>query len=165
MTFPTMDKALLQQQLVVALETVHQGAIDAAMLAYNTAIDEENVAENRYDTLGLEAAYLAQGQAQRVTACEAELRAFRAMPLLHFAPSEPVAVGALITLQQEGADEQYLFLGPAAGGLKLQFGGKPIMVITLSAPLGQALLGGVAGDEVAVSVAGTARHYEIVAVC
>lgn len=160
-----MDKARLQQLLVQALEAVRQGAIDAAMLAYSTAIDEENVAENRYDTLGLEAAYLAQGQAQRVTECEAELRAFQAMPVLHFAPSEPVAVGALITLQQEGADEQYFFLGPAAGGLKLQFGGKPIMVITLCAPLGQALLGAVAGDAVAVSAAGTTRHYEILAVC
>lgn len=164
MTCP-VDKALLQQQLVQVLETVHQSAIDAAMLAYNTAIDEENVAENRYDTLGLEAAYLAQGQAQRVTACEAELNAFKAMPAMNFSPAAPIAVGALITLHQEHGGEQHLFLGPAAGGLKLLFGGKPIMVITHSAPLGQALLGRVAGDEVTVGVAGTTRHYEIVAVC
>lgn len=165
MALAVMDKLLLLQQLVQALEAVHQGAIDAAMLAYTTAIDEENVAENRYDTLGLEAAYLAQGQAQRVTECEAELSAFKALPAINFSSVVPIAIGALITLTEESGGERYLFLGPAAGGMKLTFGGKNIMVITPSAPLGRALLGCVAGDEVAVNVAGTIRHYEIMAVC
>ena len=37
---------------------------------------EENIAENKYDTLGLEAAYLAQGQAQRVNECYLSIQQF-----------------------------------------------------------------------------------------
>jgi hypothetical protein len=160
-----MNKRLLLEQIVLALAAVHQGAMDAAMLAYNTATHEENVAENKYDTLGLEAAYLAQGQAQRVTECEAELHAFKLLSAADFSPLQPLAVGALIILSDEKGVEQNLFFGPAAGGLKLRFEGKNIVIITPSSPLGQALLGRVVGDEVAVNVAGKARHYEIMAVC
>lgn len=160
-----MNKLLLLEQMVQALAAVHQGAMDAAMLAYNTATHEENVAENKYDTLGLEAAYLAQGQAQRVMECEAELNAFKTLSVTDFAPLQPLAVGALITLHDAEGDEQYLFLGPSAGGLKLSFEGDNIVVITPLSPLGQALLGRVVGDEVAVNVAGKTRNYEIMAVC
>ena len=34
---------------------MHQGAVDAAQRAYETAADEENEAENKYDILDLEA--------------------------------------------------------------------------------------------------------------
>lgn len=160
-----MNKRLLLQRLVEALELLHQGAVDAAMLAYNTATHEENVAENKYDTLGLEAAYLAQGQAQRVAECATDLSAFRRLTALDFSPDTPIAVGALITLNDRYGAARHLFFGPAAGGLKLAVDGKSIMVITAAAPLGQVLSGRCVGDEVSVSVSGQTTHYEITALC
>ena len=60
-----MDKFLLQQQVLERLAEDLLQAEQAVRAAHETATHEENIAENKYDTLGLEAAYLATGQARR----------------------------------------------------------------------------------------------------
>ena len=159
-----MDKTLLLKQILDEFEAVYQGAVNAAMLAYDTATHGENVAENKYDTLGLEAAYLAQGQAQRVDECKADLAAFKGLAATKFSPDKSVAIGALVIIKDEQGSEQSLFLGPAAGGLKLTFHQKDIMIITPSAPLGAALLGHFVHDEIEMNVGGQNKHYEITAI-
>ncbi|NOR51503.1 MAG: transcription elongation factor [Gammaproteobacteria bacterium] len=159
-----MNKTLLLKHILDELEAVYQVAVDAAMLAYNSATHDENVAESKYDTLGLEASYLAQGQAQRVTECKADLSAFKKLTAMEFSEQIPIAIGALITLKDNQGAEKTLFLGPAAGGLKLIFSQKEMMIITPSAPLGQALLGHFIDDYVEVNVAGQKQDYEITAV-
>ena len=159
-----MNKALLLKQLLNALEAVHQGAVDAAMQASDTATHEETVAENKYDTFGLEASYLAQVQAKRVTECEADVAAFKKLPATDFTGEMPIALGALVTLEDESGTEQTLFLGPAAGGLKVRFNEKELMIITRTAPLGAALFGRIEGDEVNIDVGGEKKRYEITAV-
>ena len=159
-----MDKALLHKQIVELLDSVYQGAVDAAMLAYNTATHEENVAENKYDTLGLEASYLAQGQAQRVEECKADLAAFKALEPIEFSDPLPITIGALIVLMDDQGVEQYLFLGPAAGGLKFIYSDIEVTVITPSAPLGQALLGHFVNDEINMDIADQKLTYEIIAI-
>ncbi len=57
---------------------------------------EENIAENMYDTLGLEAAYLATGQARRVEAIRqamANWRQFRPRP---YDASKGIQLGAVV---------------------------------------------------------------------
>ena len=159
-----MNKTLLLKQILNELEAVCRSAVDAAMLAYNTATHDENVAENKYDTLGLEASYLAQGQAQRVAECKADLTAFKRLRATKFSEQTPIAIGALITLKDDQESEQTLFLGPAAGGLKLIFSEKEMMIITPSAPLGQALLGRFIDDNIEMKVGGQKKYYEIIAV-
>jgi hypothetical protein len=63
-----MDKFLLQQQVLERLAKDLLQAEEAARAAHKTATHEENIAKNKYDTLGLEAAYLATGQARRAEA-------------------------------------------------------------------------------------------------
>lgn len=63
-----MDKCLLQQQVLERLAEDLLQVEQAARVAHETATHEENIAENKYDTLGLEAAYLATGQARRAEA-------------------------------------------------------------------------------------------------
>ena len=105
-----MKKNDLISHILTKLESVHQDAIDAARRAHQTATDKENVAENKYDTLGLEASYLAQGQAKRVVECEQDIAAFK--KLLHLDDSQPVVigVGSLVVLQHS-TSQQYFFLG------------------------------------------------------
>lgn len=159
-----MNKSLLRKQILTALETARQRAVDAAQQAYNTATHEENVAENKYDTLGLEAAYLAHGQSLRVTECEADLAAFKKLADPTCSHQTPIVVGTLIYLKDDCNVEQYLFLGPAAGGLKLTFCQKDIIIITPTAPLGQALIGRFVDDEIEITVGGQKKYYEITAV-
>ena len=156
-----MNKTLLFEEIVCALEAIHQGSVDAAMQASDTATDKESVAENKYDTFGLEASYLAHGQTERMLECEANLAAFNKLVPVIFTETMPIAIGAVITLEDELGAEQVLFLGPAAGGMKVCCEEKDIMLITRSAPLGAALFGRYKGDEVETDLSGKKNRYEI----
>jgi hypothetical protein len=63
-----MDKFLLQQQVLERLAEDLLQAESTMRAAHETATHAENIAENKYDTLGLEAAYLSTGQARRAEA-------------------------------------------------------------------------------------------------
>lgn len=163
------DKPVLLQQILEQLTRLLQQAREAAMLAHQSATDKENVAENKYDTLGLEASYLAQGQAQRVAEIELDIEAFsepslQTLAKQTFSNDMEITMGALVGLIDENQHEQNIFLGPSAGGLKLRHHHKDIMVITVSAPLGQALLGCLQGDEFDLKVADQQKSYEIISV-
>jgi len=159
-----MNKSGLLKQILCMLELVHQNACTATARAKDTATNKNNVAENKYDTLGLEAAYLAHGQAQRVVECQRDLAEFKKMKAIDFTDQSPIAPGALIELKDENGEEKHLFLGPAAGGLKFCFEQKQILIVTPSAPLGKAMLGCLVSDELDVNIGGKNTHYEIMAV-
>lgn len=159
-----MNKALLLQQIITELENVHQVACAAAKRAHDSATDKANKAENQYDTLGLEAAYLAHGQSQRVLECAEELAAFKQLASVAVIDSTAIRLGSLIQLVDEDDNQRWLFLGPSAGGLKLMFAQQEITLITPSAPLGEALIGLTIDDEIAMTVTGKPVGYEITAI-
>jgi transcription elongation GreA/GreB family factor len=157
-----MNKALLLKQIIKTLENVHQVALNAANQAHETATNKESIAENKYDTFGLEASYLAHGMAQRVSDCDADLATFKTLENLTFTLESPIKLGALIELVDEKDIKQFLFLGPAAGGLKIIFCEQEITVITLTSPIGKALLGNFVDDEIEIVVGNQKKYYEIV---
>ena len=159
-----MDKELIHQTILAELNALRQDAINAAMQAYNTATHVENVADNKYDTLGLEASYLAQGQAKRVAECEANLAAFAELKITHFTQQTAISLGALIYLIDDGGSEQILFLAPVSGGVKINVSGLSITLITPSAPLGKKLIGCYVDDEIDIELAGKKNHYDITAI-
>jgi transcription elongation GreA/GreB family factor len=65
-----------------------------------------------------------------------------------FTQDDPIALTALIALEQsEGARPLY-FLVPRAGGETLEYEGQTIHTITPEAPVGRALIGQFVGDEI-----------------
>ncbi|MBC8211504.1 MAG: GreA/GreB family elongation factor [Gammaproteobacteria bacterium] len=159
-----MDKELLHQTILAELNALRQDAINAAMQAYNTATHAENVADNKYDTLGLEASYLAQGQAKRVANCEANLAIFARLKITHFTSQTAISLGALIYLMDDKGSEQVLFLAPVSGGVKINFSGLNITLITPSAPLGKKLMGCYVDDKIEIELTGQKNHYDITAI-
>lgn len=155
-----MNKQLLLEQLLIALNTVLQSAINAAQRAHDTATDNENIAENKYDTLALEASYLAQGQSVRVEQCAADIQAFKR--LNHNTIYNKVNLGATILLLDALDNETWLFFGPAAGGLKVLFEGKNIVVVTPNSPLGSAINQAEVGQEVSINIGDNQISYEII---
>ncbi|WP_095110594.1 GreA/GreB family elongation factor [Pseudomonas sp. Irchel 3E20] len=133
----------------------------AAQTAYETATHEENIAENKYDTLGLEASYLAAGQAKRVEEIRQALALCQNMALRPYDESTGIQVGTLLGLEDEQGRQQWLFLAPDGAGLKVQLVGQPITVITPRSPLGKSLLGKFEGDEVDISVAGARQQFTV----
>ena len=148
---------LIVDKLVIDLDIAQR----AAQTAYETATHEENIAENKYDTLGLEASYLAAGQARRVEEIRQSLSLYQKLSLMPFDEHKGIQPGDLITLENANGVEQHLFLGPDAAGLKILHGEQSITVITSRAPLGQTLLGKGVGDELEISVNGSRQSFEV----
>jgi transcription elongation GreA/GreB family factor len=159
-----VDKLLLQQQVLERLTEDLLQAEQAARVAHETATHEENIAENKYDTLGLEAAYLATGQARRAEAIRqalAQWRQFRPRP---YDASQGIQLGALVCLVDSNDQQQRLFIGPEGGSMSLVSGGQPVQVISSVAPLGKAMLGKCEGDEVSIQIGSTRQQYEVLRV-
>ncbi|MBF9000347.1 hypothetical protein [Vibrio nitrifigilis] len=130
-----INKTLLRQQLLELLNTQRQIAFDAASSAHDLATHEQSKAETQYDTVGLEAAYLAHGQSQRVADCDAMIARIKALVLREFEEDDEIAVGAVITLD----DDSMYWLLPDCGGTKLNEG--KLVVVTPHSPLGEQLKG------------------------
>ncbi len=155
-----MDKISLHKAISTALQILSQNAINAANQAHDTATNKESVAENKYDTFGLEASYLAHGQAKRVEECRHDLELFSAINVTDFNQQDAINLGALVQVDSDKCSKQYLFLSPSAGGVGLRVDNREITLITPSSPLGKALLGCYVGDEILVQ--GTC--YEVISV-
>ncbi|HSC84247.1 MAG TPA: transcription elongation factor GreAB [Pseudomonas sp.] len=145
-----MNKQQLQQQVCQRLDNDLALAIRAAQAAHQAATDEESKAENKYDTRGLEASYLAAGQSRRVEEIRQAAAAWRNLQMRDFDEALGIQLGALIHLQAVDGRSQRLLLGPDGAGLKLPDEQGEIMLITPRAPLGQQLLGLAEGDEVGI---------------
>ena len=143
-----MNKATLLTCIVQTLENDMQVLRRAAQAAYEAATAEENIAENKYDTLGLEASYLATGQARRTAEIRQALLTYQQLLLRDYDDSRGVQVSNLVTLEDEQGEQRLLFLGPEAAGLKIGEGDEQVTVITPRSPLGQQLLGNKVEDEV-----------------
>lgn len=159
-----MDKFSLQQQVLDRLAEDLRQAEQAARAAHETAIHEENIAENKYDTLGLEAAYLATGQARRAEAIRQTMAHWRQFHPHPYDASKGIQLGALVCLADAEGKQQQLFLGPAGGSMTLVSGVQLVQVISTEAPLGRALLGKCEGDEVSIQVASTRQQFEVLRV-
>jgi transcription elongation GreA/GreB family factor len=156
-----MDKLLLQQQVLERLAQDLLQTEQAVRVAHEAATHEENIAENKYDTLGLEAAYLATGQARRAEAIRkamAHWSQFRPHP---YDTSKGVQLGALVCLVDSDDRKQLLFLGPEGGSMKLVNGTQVVQVISTEAPLARAMLGKCEGDEVTLQVAPIRQVFEV----
>jgi len=156
-----INKQHLLDDIIESLETLYQDAFDAAMRAYDTATNEESEAENKYDTLGLEASYLAQGQSKRVTECEADLNTYKKFKISESDSKNNIGIGSIIYMLDECDKALILFLGPTAGGLNVKIDDTNVTIITPSSPLGKILIGHSVDDEVELKLGDTKKHYTI----
>jgi transcription elongation GreA/GreB family factor len=155
-----MLKAALQAELVQLLSAMLATARAAHAAAVEGATHTEARAENDKDTRGLEQSYLARGQAQRVAELEADLAEASALALRDFGPGDPIALSALVTIEEDGARHRW-FIAPRGGGCMLAGN---IAVVTPASPLGRALLGKHVDDDVEVRLPGRIRELAIVAI-
>ncbi|WP_028694895.1 GreA/GreB family elongation factor [Pseudomonas cremoricolorata] len=146
-----MDKSTLLARIIGALAEDAETLRRAAQSAYETATAEENIAENKYDTLGLEASYLATGQARRTAEIRQSLLTYQQLQLRDYDPGAGIQLSNLVVLEDQRGQQRTLFLGPHAAGLKIIEGRQLITVITPLSPLGQQLLGKRVDDEVSVA--------------
>ena len=159
-----MDKFLLQQQVLTRLAEDLLQAEQAVRAAHETATHEENIAENKYDTLGLEAAYLVTGQVRRAEAIRTVLANWRQFRPRPYDFRKGIQLGALVCLADSDGKQQHLFVGPDGGSMQLVSGSQVVQVITSEAPLGRALLGKCEMDELSIQVASIRKQFEVLRV-
>ncbi len=135
----------------------------AARAAFAEATDEQSRSENKYDTRGLEASYLARGQARQVAEVEESLRQFKALGARVFGPHDAAAVGALVELEGRGGRAFYL-LGPRAGGTEVVVDGHEVLVLTPESPLGAQLMGRCAGERIKITLAGVRQDHRVASI-
>lgn len=155
----SMNKSDLRQTILEVLEQKLEVAHRSVKRAIESATDEETVPEHKYDTLALEASYLAHGQAMRVQESEKEIHLFRNL-VLPEAP-EKVVLGSLVTLNDCNEHQQLFFVAPCEGGLKVSFANEMVTLVTFESPLGKALKGMQVGDEVRYQAGENTYYYEI----
>jgi transcription elongation GreA/GreB family factor len=135
----------------------------AAQFSRAEATHESNKAENKYDTRGLEASYLARGQSKQAAELEAAIAEYQKLGARKFADGDAIAVGALVELEHGGESSIY-FLGPRAGGTEVLHDRKEILVITPQSPLGEQLMGKKSGDQPQLTFGGAKQPAKILSV-
>lgn len=135
----------------------------AALNTLEAATHEESKPENEYDTRGLEASYLAGAQAKRVAEIDLALSVFRTTALREFGLTDPVDTGALVEILLEGK-KNVVFLMPQAGGVRLDFEGRTVQVISPSSSLGESLVGLKTGDSAEFEVGPHLKEAKILSV-
>ena len=157
-----MDKTAVLEKIIASLQSELETYIRAAKFSHAEATAEENRAENKYDTRGLEASYLAAGQANKVAELEAAITSFE--ELKDKPANESVEIGALVELDQEDSTELY-FIGPMAGGTEVEVAGSEILIITPESPLGSQLMGLETDQKNTLDLAGRKQKVQVKSVC
>ena len=159
-----MNKEELLHKIITTLTADLAVLTEAAKAAHAAATHSECLPDNKYDTTGLEASYVAQGQANRAQEIRQSLESYRKLTLRPFAENMPIRLTALVTIEAEDGSLRQVFLGPDAGGLKLLDLATECIVITPESPLGRALLGRSCGEEVIIGRGANQKNFTIMAV-
>jgi hypothetical protein len=93
----------LIRQIVASLRESFGVLEKAARASHAEATHESSKAESKYDTRGLEAAYLAGGQARQAKEILDSIKLYETLTTRDFAADEPIDLTALVELDAGGA--------------------------------------------------------------
>jgi transcription elongation GreA/GreB family factor len=158
-----VNKDALVKKIIARLAGELEHYSNAARAAHAEATHEQSKAENKYDTRGLEASYLARGQSRQAAETIQALKQFQELVVREFAPKDAIDVSALVELETRG-ERSFYFIGPRAGGTEIVHEKKEVLVITPKSPLGQRLVGQKQGARLQIEVAGRRDDYRVVSV-
>jgi len=158
-----VNKTALVKKIVAQLAAELELYAKAARAAHAEATHKQSKAENKYDTRGLEASYLARGQSRQAAETAQALKQLESMQLRPFGSGDPIDLGAVVEIERTGERSLY-FIGPRAGGTEVRHEKKEVLVVTPQSPLGQQLVGKKQGDRIRVEVGGARDECRIISV-
>jgi transcription elongation GreA/GreB family factor len=162
-----MTKAHLLQLIIEQLTHDLAVQFNAALTAHEASTHEENIPDNKYETLALEASYVAQGQANRAQELRRALDAYKQLTLRQYDDQSSIGLTALVVLAGDVDTTRTVFIGPLEGGMKVvdPLTGNEIVIITPASPLGRDLIARSVGERVRIGGGGGCKEFEIVEVC
>ena len=159
-----MNKKELILEIIGHLTTELDLTMRAAKAAHAEATHEQSKAENKYDTRGLEASYLARGQSKQASETEKTIQEFRKLDARAFGSGDPIDLGAVVELSH-GQEKSLYFLAPRGGGIEVQHAGRDVLVVTPQSPLGAKLIGKKTGQKIRVEIDRSSNDYNVISVC
>jgi hypothetical protein len=140
-----MDKSEFFNRLIATLreECIH--AVKASKDAADYATDEESRAESQWDTQGLEASYLAAGQASQARQWAESVEELQSEREDLLKPRTKIGLGALFSCDFGSGPEWFFFAGVAGGHVVPTEQGE-VTVVTSNSPLAGRLRGLQAGE-------------------
>src|SRR5436189_5733810 len=105
-----IKKSDLIERIIEALHERLAVLEKAARAAHAEATHESSKAENKYDTRGLEAAYLAGGQARQAREILESMKVYGSLHVKDFGSTDPIELSAVVELETDGAIGKY-FIG------------------------------------------------------
>lgn len=142
-----MDKSEFYNELIETLRGEFTIAVNASRDAAAYATNEESRANSKYDTQGLEASYLAAGQASQARRWAEMVERLQSERNALLQPRQKVVLGALFYCSL-AATVEWFFFSPVAGGQVIRMGELDVTVITPDSPLATRLRGLALGDSV-----------------
>jgi hypothetical protein len=113
-----MNKSKFIQKIISQLSRDLTIFTTAAKTAHEASIHEENLPDNKYDTLALEASYVAQGQANRASEIRQAIDVYKNLTL-HQSDDKNIRLTSMVTLEAEDGTIKSVFIGPQEGGMKI----------------------------------------------
>jgi transcription elongation GreA/GreB family factor len=179
---PIVNKKDLLTQLITHLQQEIDATLNAVNEAHALASHEQSKPENQYDTLALEAAYLAHGQSERIAELQRQVMLLNHFEFLDYSEESRITVGALVCIQELeddslAASPQWFWVLPVAGGQVLSLNvlgfscdslnsdslnDIEVRTITAKAPLAEKLLGCNLGDEVVLNLGHKKKQFEVI---
>lgn len=158
-----VNKQIIVEKIIAALAAELERYARSARAAHAEATDEQSKAENKYDTRGLESAYLARGHSRQAAEVVQAIEQYESLALRRFAPDDSIDIGAIVEVARQGECIVY-FVGPRAGGVTIDGGGYKVLVITPRSPIGQQLIGHKQGERLQIKIGGSSDSYRVMAV-
>jgi transcription elongation GreA/GreB family factor len=159
-----MNKQELVRRIIDLLSREAENLKEAAKTAHADATNEESKAENKYDTRGLEASYLAEAQAKMAVSVRENVAAYKTISLQEFTNKSRIALTAFIELESADGRRSFYFLGPKGGGTEIEYDKMKVLLITPSSPLGAKLIGCEVGDCIIMQASGIKKEYEVISI-
>ena len=147
-----MDQAIDKDELVAELRRLVEVDLDAITAGQQAsqegATHAENKAEGDKDMRSTESSYLARGLAKRVLELRTAVSKLSNLNNRVFGTESPVAMSALVELEDEDEQREWYYIAPSGGGIVVDLAGHKISVITPTSPLARAMIGRYLDDEV-----------------
>jgi transcription elongation GreA/GreB family factor len=157
-------KSRILEAFFTELERELTTITEAAFASRDAAISEEAKAENKYDTRGLEASYLAGAQAKRASELRETLNKLKKNKVRLYSEGEAIQGLALVAVEDEDAEKKNFFIVPAEGGAKVLVDGETYFLVTPESPIGNSLWNLKQGDEFEFTLKGKKQFYEILSI-
>ncbi len=137
----------------------------SAKVAHEAATHEESKAEDKYDTRGLEASYLAGAQAKRAAEIQSHLKELEFTKTISFSADDTIAITAVVIAEQHlenKIEKTAYFLARNEGGFSVQVDGQNFHIISVNSPLGREFVGRTVGEEFDIIHSnGRKRHFSV----